>query len=69
MKSDPWDSSCRALFRSADQRKGLFTPGHLGELTQIVPFEMVDAALAETGAVQQRLSVCAPCGPARRRRG
>jgi hypothetical protein len=35
--------------------KGLFAPGHLGERTQIVPFEMVDAALAETGAVQQRL--------------
>jgi hypothetical protein len=35
--------------------KGLFAPGHLGELTRIVPFEMVDAALAETGAVQQRL--------------
>jgi hypothetical protein len=33
----------------------LFAPGHLGELTQIVPFEMVDAALTETGAVQQRL--------------
>jgi hypothetical protein len=27
----------------------------LGELTRIVPFEMVDAALAECGAVQQRL--------------
>ncbi|MFD4561434.1 transposase domain-containing protein [Streptomyces sp. NPDC058469] len=35
--------------------KGLFAPGHLGELTQIVPFEIVDAALAETGAVQQGL--------------
>ena len=34
---------------------GCFAPGHLGELTRIVPFEMVDAALAETGAVQQRL--------------
>lgn len=31
-----------------------FAPGHLGELTQIVPFEMVDAALAEAGAVEQR---------------
>ncbi|WP_326697462.1 transposase domain-containing protein [Streptomyces sp. NBC_01754] len=29
-------------------------PEHLGDLTQTVPFEMVDAALAETGAVQQR---------------
>jgi hypothetical protein len=27
----------------------------LGELTQIVPFEMVDAALAETGTVQRRV--------------
>jgi Insertion element 4 transposase N-terminal/Transposase DDE domain len=34
---------------------GCFAPGHLGELTQIVPFEMIDAVLAETGAVQQRL--------------
>lgn len=34
---------------------GLFAPGHIGELTQIVPFEMVDAALAETNTVQKRL--------------
>jgi hypothetical protein len=34
---------------------GRFDPGHLGELTQIVPFDMVDAALAETGAVQKRV--------------
>ena len=33
---------------------GCFGPGHLGELTQIVPFEMVDEVLAATGAVQQR---------------
>lgn len=33
----------------------MFAPGHLGELTQIVPFEMVDAVLAESGAVQRRL--------------
>jgi hypothetical protein len=31
-----------------------FAAGHLGELTRIVPFEMVDAALAETGTVQRR---------------
>ncbi|MDH6126831.1 transposase domain-containing protein [Kitasatospora sp. GP82] len=30
-------------------------PGHPGELTRIVPFEMVDAALAECGSVQQRI--------------
>jgi Insertion element 4 transposase N-terminal/Transposase DDE domain len=35
--------------------QGRFAPGHLGELTQQVPFEMVDAVLAETGRVQQRV--------------
>jgi Insertion element 4 transposase N-terminal/Transposase DDE domain len=34
---------------------GRFAPGHLGELTQQVPFEMVDAVLAETRAVQSRV--------------
>ena len=34
---------------------GRFAPGHLGELTQIVPFEMVDAVLAGTRRVQSRL--------------
>jgi Insertion element 4 transposase N-terminal/Transposase DDE domain len=34
---------------------GVFAPGHLGELTPIVPFEMVDEILAETGATQKRL--------------
>ena len=27
---------------------GVFAPGHLGELTRIVPFEMIDAVLAES---------------------
>ncbi len=34
---------------------GVFAPGHLGELTQFVPFEMVDQALAATGAAQRRV--------------
>jgi hypothetical protein len=34
---------------------GAFAPGHLGELTRIVPFEMVDVALTEVGAVQRRV--------------
>jgi hypothetical protein len=33
----------------------VFAPGHLGELTRLVPFEMVDEALAETGTVQARI--------------
>lgn len=41
--------------RVAEFIEGRFAPGHLGELTQIVPFEMVDAALEETRTVQQRL--------------
>jgi hypothetical protein len=38
---------------------GVFAPGHLGELTQIMPFEMVDEALAATGTVQSRVR-CLP---------
>ncbi|MFD0432072.1 transposase domain-containing protein [Streptomyces zhihengii] len=34
---------------------GAFAPGHLGELTRIVPFEMVDEVLADTGRTQQRI--------------
>ncbi|WP_255354827.1 IS4 family transposase [Frankia sp. R43] len=34
---------------------GVFAPGHLGELTRIVPFEMVDGVLAGCGAVQRRV--------------
>ncbi|UWZ34524.1 IS4 family transposase [Dactylosporangium roseum] len=34
---------------------GPFAPGHLGELTQQVPFEMVDAVLAQTRCMQRRV--------------
>lgn len=34
---------------------GVFAPGHLGELTQIVPFELVDEALDVGGGREQRL--------------
>ncbi|MGV4985740.1 IS4 family transposase [Streptomyces sp. NRAIS4] len=34
---------------------GRFAPGHLGELTTVVPFELVDAVLSETRTVQRRL--------------
>ena len=36
---------------------GRFAPGHLGELTQQVPFEMVDAVLEQTCRVQRRIRV------------
>lgn len=34
---------------------GRFAPGHLGELTQHLPFEMVDESLSATGSTQSRL--------------
>ena len=34
---------------------GIFAPGHLGELTQYLPFELVDDVLAQTKTVQRRL--------------
>lgn len=37
----------------------VFAPGHLGELTQVVPPELVDAVLEETGARERRLR-CLP---------
>lgn len=35
--------------------QGRFAPGHLGELTRQVPFEMVDEVLASTRTTQKRL--------------
>ncbi|WP_043486179.1 MULTISPECIES: IS4 family transposase [Streptomyces] len=37
----------------------VFAPGHLGELTQVVPPELIDAVLEETGARERRLR-CLP---------
>jgi len=44
-----------AITRTVTVASGRFAPGHLGELTQQVPFEMVDAVLAETRTVQRRV--------------
>ncbi|MGH3813039.1 MAG: IS4 family transposase [Pseudonocardiaceae bacterium] len=41
--------------RTVSVAGGRFAPGHLGELTQLVPFEMVDAALIETARRQSRM--------------
>ena len=45
------------ITREIQVAPGRFAPGHLGELTQQVPFEMVDAVLAQTGAIQSRIRV------------
>ena len=34
---------------------GVFAPGHLGELTQVIPFELADGVLADTRTAQRRL--------------
>jgi hypothetical protein len=36
---------------------GVFAPGHLGELTQYLPFELVDDVLEQTRTLQRRLRV------------
>src|SRR5262249_2352730 len=43
------------ITRAVTVAAGVFAPGHLGELTQYLPFELVDDVLAETRAVQRRL--------------
>ncbi len=43
------------ITRTVTVASGRFAPGHLGELTQQLPLEMVDAALAQTGRTQARL--------------
>jgi hypothetical protein len=44
-----------AISRAVTVAGGRFAPGHLGELTQQVPFEMVDAVLEETCRAQRRV--------------
>jgi hypothetical protein len=44
-----------AITRAVTVAGGRFAPGHLGELTQQVPFEMIDAVLEETRRVQRRV--------------
>jgi hypothetical protein len=34
---------------------GVYAPGHLGELTQVLDFDLVDAVAEETGTVQRRV--------------
>jgi hypothetical protein len=48
-------AAVRAVTTTITVAAGVFAPGHLGELTRIVPFELADAVLADAGAVQRRL--------------
>ncbi|MGI5512214.1 IS4 family transposase [Streptomyces sp. CA-106131] len=51
----PGQCATITLTRSSTVAAGVYAPGHLGELTQVIPFELVDAVLEETGRTQQRL--------------
>jgi hypothetical protein len=44
-----------AITRTVTVAASVFAPGHLGELTRLIPFDMVDEVLAATGRLQQRL--------------
>ncbi len=43
------------MARSVTGGTDVFAPGHIGELTQVIPPELVDAVLDETGAREHRL--------------
>jgi hypothetical protein len=43
------------ITRTIETAGGAYAPGHLGELTQIVDFSLVDAVLEETGTRERRL--------------
>jgi len=45
----------RSFVRTVTAADGVFAPGHLGELTQWVPFELVEDVLASARAVQRRV--------------
>jgi Insertion element 4 transposase N-terminal/Transposase DDE domain len=44
-----------AITRTIAVAAGAFAPGHLGELTQVLDFALVDAVVAETGTTQRRV--------------
>ena len=51
----PQSLTTTTLTRTVTVAAGVFAPGHLGELTCYLPFELVDDVLVQTRAVQQRL--------------
>jgi Insertion element 4 transposase N-terminal/Transposase DDE domain len=48
-------SATVTITRTVTAAAGVYAPGHLGELTQYLPFELVDDVLEQTRTVQQRL--------------
>ena len=50
----PQSATC-TITRAVTVAAGVFAPGHLGELTRYLPFELVDDVLERTKTVQRRL--------------
>ena len=48
-------SATVTITRAVTAAAGVFAPGHLGELTQYLPFELADDVLEQTRTVQRRL--------------
>ncbi|WP_405525329.1 IS4 family transposase [Streptomyces canus] len=48
-------SAITSFTRTITVARGVFAPGHLGELTQYLPFELVDDVLTQTRTTQHRL--------------
>lgn len=49
------ESATVTVTRRITVAAGVYAPGHLGELTQYLPFELVDDVLSQTKTVQRRL--------------
>jgi Insertion element 4 transposase N-terminal/Transposase DDE domain len=49
------DCAISVVVRAVRCAAGVFAPGHLGELTQYLPFELVDAVLEDTRRAERRL--------------
>src|SRR5258708_6266917 len=50
-------SATTTITHAVTVAEGVFGPGHLGEMTEYLPFELVDDALEQTRTVQRRLRV------------
>ena len=49
------ESATATVIHAVNAAAGVYAPGHLGELTQYLPFELVDDVLVQTRTVQRRL--------------
>ena len=60
------ESATVTVTRSVTAAAGVYAPGHIGELTQYLPFELVDDVLSEpcsTGVIRECLVLGASgCG-------